>query len=187
MMVATSTNKGKINPIIVGPNKGGSGGAAGGFAEPVGKKTAYKLRIVAGWDDISSNYSRCHPSARKVDPPKGDTAAGSPPPRRKSQHSPKATRRRRSKKGRQPATAAAKETENNRYKDDVQASASPALQGARGMSDSKDDYSSDGNISKDGGEEANGQDAPLQYRMEELQQHMYVEGSMALVFAQQVT
>jgi hypothetical protein len=36
------------------------------------------------------------------------------------------------------------------------------------------------------GEEANGQDAPLRYDMEELQQRMYVEGSVVSVFAQQV-
>ncbi len=187
MMVATSTNEGKINPTIVGPDKGGSGGAAGGSAEPVGKKAAYKPRIVAGWDNVSSNYTGCPWSARKVVPLKGDATAGSPLPRRKLRHSPEATRRHRSKKGRQPATTAAKEMDNNGYEVDAQAPASPALRGARGTSNNEDNYSSDGNISKDGGEEANGQDAPLRYGMEELQQRMYMEGSVASVFAQQVT
>jgi hypothetical protein len=78
--------------------------------------------------------------------------------------------------------------DNNGYEVDVRAPASPALQGARRTSNNKDDYSSDGDISDNGGEEANGQDAPLRYGMEDkLQQRMYVEGSMALVFAQQVT
>jgi hypothetical protein len=54
-------------------------------------------------------------------------------------------------------------------------------------SDSKDDDASSNDLSKDAGEEANGQDAPLRYGMEEVQQRMYVEGSVALVFAQQVT
>jgi hypothetical protein len=182
MMVATSTNKVKINLTIVGPNKGDSGGAAGGSVEPVGKKAAYKPRIFAGWDDVSSNYTGRRWSARKVVPPKGDATAGSPLPRRKSWHSPKATCRHRSKKGHQPATAAAEKTDNDRYKVETWAPASPTLQGVRGTSNNEDNYSSDGNISEDGGEEANGQDAPLQYGMEELQQYMYVEGSVALVF-----
>jgi hypothetical protein len=187
MMVATSTNKGKINPTIVGPNKGGSGSAARGSAEPVGKKAAYKPRIVAGWDDVSSNYTGRRQSAREVVPPKGDSAAGSPLPRRKSRHSPKAACRRRSKKGCRLVTVAAEEMDNAGYKVNAQAPASPTLRGAKGTSNSEDDYSSDGDISEDGGEEANGQDAPLRYGMEELQQCLYVEGSVALVFAQQVT
>jgi hypothetical protein len=187
MLVATSTNKGKINPTIVGPDKGASGGVAGGSAEPVGKKAAYKPRIVAGWEDVSSNYTRRRWSTKKVVLPKGDAAARSPLPRRKLRRSPKATRRRRSKKGRRLATAAAKETDDNGYEVDARAPTSPALRGARGTSNNEDNYSSNGNISKDGGEEVNGQDAPLRYSMEELQQCMYVEGSMALVFAQHVT
>jgi hypothetical protein len=39
----------------------------------------------------------------------------------------------------------------------------------KGRRDSKDDDASDDNLSKDAGEEANGQDTPLWYGMEELQ------------------
>jgi hypothetical protein len=62
----------------------------------------------------------------------------------------------------------------------------PPYKGQKGRSNSKDDDASGDNLSEDAGEEANGQDAPLWYGMEELQQCMYMEGSVALVFAQQV-
>jgi hypothetical protein len=55
------------------------------------------------------------------------------------------------------------------YKVDAHAPASPALQGTKGRSNSKDNNASDNNLFEDVGEEANGQDAPLLYGMEELQ------------------
>jgi hypothetical protein len=77
--------------------------------------------------------------------------------------------------------------DNNRYEVKAHVPASPTVQGTMGRSDSKDKDASNNDLSKDMGEEANGQDAPLRYSMEELQQRMYVEGSVALVFSQQVT
>jgi hypothetical protein len=95
IMVATSMNKGKINPMIVGPNEEGSGGAAGGSAEPGGKKAAYKQKVVPGWDSVSSNSAGHHWPTKKVALPKVDVVAGSP--RGRLWRSLKAKRRRRGK------------------------------------------------------------------------------------------
>jgi hypothetical protein len=65
IMVATSRNKGKINPMIVGPNEGGSGSAAEGSVEPGGKKAAYKPKVVPGWDSVNLNSARRRWPAKK--------------------------------------------------------------------------------------------------------------------------
>ncbi len=77
-MSAASTNEGKINPKIVGPEKRGSGSAARGSAESGVKKLAYKPTMKPRWDKVSSNLGGRRQSARKIGPPEGDVAAGSP-------------------------------------------------------------------------------------------------------------
>jgi hypothetical protein len=77
-MSAASTNEGKINPKIVGPEKRGLGSAARGSAESGVKKLAYKPTMKPRWDEVSLNSGGRRWSARKIGPPKGDVAAGSP-------------------------------------------------------------------------------------------------------------
>ncbi len=77
-MSATSTNEGKINPKIVGPEKRGLGSAARGSAESGVKKLAYKPTMKPGWDEVSSNSGGRHWSTQKISLPEGDVADGSP-------------------------------------------------------------------------------------------------------------
>ncbi len=77
-MSTASTNEGKINPKIVGPEKRGLGSAARGSAESRVKKLAYKPTMKPGWDEVSSNLDGRRRYARKIGPPEGGVAAGSP-------------------------------------------------------------------------------------------------------------